>query len=119
MHPKWQGHIVPAGIGDGSTLPRISRGTWEISTSPARLVGADKGRPEKAPTDVEKSDGLVVAKKEGNASGAKELTERRADRGNENDAWKSRTSLPKTRSGSTACQGAAEDAIHIAGASDG
>jgi hypothetical protein len=83
------------------------------------LVGADEGRPEKASKDVEKSDGLVVAKKEGNASGAKEPTERRADRGNENDAWKSRTSLPKTRSGSTACQGAAEDAIHIAGASDG
>jgi hypothetical protein len=91
-------------------------GDLDISS---KVVGADEGRPEKAPKDVEKSDGLVVAKKEGNASGAKELTERRADRGNENDAWKSRNSLPKTRSGSTACQGAAEDAVHITGASDG
>jgi len=91
-------------------------GDLDISS---RVVGTDEGRPEKVPKDVEKSDGLVVVKKEGNASGAKEPTERRADRGNENDAWKSRTSLPKTRSGSTACQGAAEDAVHIAGASDG
>ncbi len=95
------------------------RNLGDLDISGERLVGADEGRPEKAPKDVEKSDGLVVAKKKGNASGVKEPTERRADRGNENDAWKSRTSLPKTRSGSTACQGAAEDAVHITGACDG
>ena len=35
------------------------------------MVGTDEGRPEKVPKGVEKSDGLVVAKNEGNASGAK------------------------------------------------